>query len=153
MPRNIVVGVHDVTEGNDVILTNYLVAADGTPVVQGDVTGNLSVRVFDISGGGEGRDQDRSIFTDTAIAVATGGLGASGGHIEDTLETVYWDGKDQTGYNFVYALRWDSASSTGPYLRGGHRYKVEFEATLTGGTDFGVMRWFHILNVGTGAAV
>lgn len=152
MPSNISVKRTTVSEGNDVVITNRVVMADGTYLILGDLAGDVfSVRVFDVSGSGEGRAPNTAIFTDTAVNKETGGP-AGGACIFDTLQTTYWDGADGTGYNFLYQLRWDAAGSTGPYLRAGHTYHVKFEADCdsTGTPDFGVVRWMHILDVQPG---
>jgi hypothetical protein len=134
-----------VVEGLDTFLSNRLITADGTQLVTGDVSGTISVRVYDLSAAGEGRDRDRSIFTKTDIALASGGPLTGADHLVNTLETgTYWDGRDTIGMNFCYRLIWNAAGSTGPYLRGGHKYRVDFEVTTTA---FGVMRWTHILDV------
>lgn len=148
MPRSIVTVRSRVKEGNHVYLTNRIIMADGTQLVQSDVGSgsSIEVRVYDISGGGEGRRPDASIFTKTDIGVTTGGPGG-GAAILDTYATTYWDGKDSTGYNFIYKLEWDSAGATGPYLRGGHTYLVEFRVDCDEGDTFGIVRWTHILDV------
>ena len=121
MPSRISVKRTTVSEGNDVVLSNRIVMADGTNLILADLAGDVfSVRVFDMSGAGEGRTPNTSIYSDTAINKTTGGP-EGGACIFDTLQTTYWDGEDGTGYNFVYQLRWDSTGSSGPYLRAGHK--------------------------------
>ena len=152
MPRNISVTRTSVVEGNDVVLTNRIVMADGTNFVLADVVSTtFSVRVFDLSGAGEGRTPNTAIYTDTAVNKTSGGP-TGGACIFDTLQTTYWDGEDGTGYNFAYQLKWDSTGSTGPYMRAGHTYSVQFEADCdaAGAPDFGIMRWKHILDVRPG---
>jgi hypothetical protein len=149
MPSKISVKRSTVVEGNDVFLTNLIVMADGTNLILGDLAGDtFEVRVFDVSGAGEGRTPNTSIYTDATVNKESGGP-AGGACIFDTLQTTYWDGAGGDGYNFVYQLRWDSASSTGPYLRAGHTYHVKFtmDCDSTGSADFGVVRWTHILDV------
>jgi hypothetical protein len=148
MPRATVTVHSSVQEGNDVFLLNRLVTADNTNLVQADVDGTtMSVRVFDLSSGaGVSGDPTTAVFSDTAVAIT--------GVFFDTLQTDgYWDGKDSTGYNFRYMLSWDADNSGGPYLRGGHKYAVEFEADLASGTDFGVMRWRHVITIEDGLAL
>jgi len=139
MPSRIVVTKATVLEGSDAFLAARLLTADDTQLVTTDITGTISVYVYDISDGGQGRRPDQSIFTKTDIVVA--------GTVLNTYATTYWAGKDGTGYNFVYPLRYDAAGTTGPYLRGGHVYLIEFNADATAATDFGTMRWFFILTV------
>jgi len=126
--------------------------ADGTPLLVGDILdGSLAVRVFDVSGAGEGRTPNALIYSDTSIDKESGGP-TGGACVFDTYQTTYWDGRDGTGYNFVYVLKWDSSGSTGPYLRAGHTYHVRFEldGDQTGAADFGVVRWSHILDIDPG---
>lgn len=145
MPRAIVTVHSDVEEGNDVFLTNRIVMADNTQLVQSDVNGNITVNVYPISGAGEGRVQTTSIFTKADISKTA--------VIFDTYQTTYWDGKDATGYNFLYQLQYDATGAAGPYLRGGHSYAVEFSCRADLATDFGTMRWKHILHVRPGLTV
>jgi hypothetical protein len=126
-------------EGSDVFLTNRLITPDGTQLVQADINGTVTVKVYDVSGGGAGRAPTTAIFTKTDIPVST---------VFDTYQTDgYWSGKDDTGYNFRYALLADESGATGPNMVGGHRYGVEFSANLdpSGGTDFGKAVWRHVL--------
>ncbi len=143
MPRATVTPRSQVTEGNDVFLTHRIVTADGTNLVQADLSGTITVRVFDKAQGGEGRDPNTAVFTKTDISKTTGGPGG-GASVLDTLATTYWDGQDGTGYNFVYQLIYDTAASTGPYPRAGHVYLVQFEAATS---SFGTVRWKTILDV------
>lgn len=132
MPSRIVVTRGSILEGSDAWLTARVLTADDTALVTGDITGTITVKVFDVTSGGEGRRPDQSIFTKTDIAVA--------GTVLNAYATTYWAGKDSTGYNFVYPLRYDTAGTTGPYLRGGHTYLVEFSMDTTAATDFGTTR-------------
>lgn len=146
MPRSIVVGKHTIAEGLDVFLSNRLVTADGTNLQIADASGDLSIRVYDLSAAADGRVRDRAIFEKTNVDIdSSGPLDTGKKVISNTLETgSYWDGRDSTGMNFCYQLRWDSSGAVGPHLRGGHKYRVDFELTTT---DFGVLRWTHFLDV------
>lgn len=145
MPRAIVTTHSNVYEGNDVFLTDRIIMADGTQLELADldISDNITVAVYPMSGAGEGRVQGTSIFTKTDIDKNTGGPGG-GQAIWDTYQTTYWDGRDNTGYNFVYQLQYDAAGSDGPRLRGGHNYRVEFSFRTT---NFGTVRWAHTLYI------
>ena len=51
----------------------------------------------------------------------------------------YWNGLDDTGYNFLYRLEFDS----GKY-EAGHRYMAEFAFETTG---YGTIRWAQDLYI------
>lgn len=141
----------NVREGNDIVLTNRIVMADGDALQLVNLAGDISVRVFDMSAAGEGRTPNTAIFTKTDIDKHTGGPD-DGACVFNTYQTKYWDGKGGTGYNFAYQIEWDSAGTTGPYLRAGHTYhvKFEFDGDNTGTDDFGIVRWMHVLKMAPG---
>jgi len=139
MPSRIVVTKANVLEGHDAVLTARLLTADDTPVQLSDVEATMSVYVYDVSDGGAGRRPDNAVFSKTDITTSS--------VISNSYATTYWAGKDGTGYNAVYFLRYDTAGTTGPYLRGGHKYMVEFAVDASTGTDFGIMHWYFLLTV------
>lgn len=132
MPSEVITGRVQIREGEDVFLTGRIVMADGTNLVQADVSSGelIALYVYDKSGAGEGRKPNTTVFSDTSIALS---------NIFDSLQTDgYWDGLDSTGYNFRYQLQWDSAGSDGPYMRANHKYLAQF-SVLT--DSFGKIRW------------
>lgn len=139
MPSQLVVVRKTILEGHDAVLTARILTADDTALQQTDIESTITLNVYDVTAGGKGRRPDSAIFTKTDISTDSA--------VSNTYATTYWAGKDGTGYNFVYFLRHDTAGTTGPYLRGGHKYLVEFSADGTTGTDFGTIRWYFILQV------
>lgn len=149
MPSRITVTKATILEGSDATLSaRVLLSKNETPLMTTDCDGDITLKVYDITAGGEGRRPDQAIFSKTDIDVLTGGP-AGGGAILDTYSTTYWAGKDGTGANFEYQLRYDTTGVTGPYLRGGHRYMCEFSVDASSGTDsdFGTIRWVFVLFV------
>lgn len=139
MPSKILVTKGSVLEGTDAWLSARVLTADDTALVTGDCASTMSVYVYDITDGGEGRRPDQAIFSKTDITTST--------VLSDTYLTTYWAGKDGTGYNTVYQLQYDAAGTVGPYLRGAHTYLVEFVVDASTGTDFGNVRWHFMLYV------
>lgn len=131
----------EVTEGNDIWFVarvlrpdNVVLARDAIDTTGSPNTNAFQVRVFDISKdslgtGTNGRevhneDIDSSSLTSILlIATATAALTNDG----------YWDGLDDTGYNFRYQLAYDSSK-----YEAGHRYMAEFAFETT---SYGIIRW------------
>lgn len=147
MPAKLTVIRASVQEGGSPILSGRILTADETPLVQGDIASNtVSLNVYDVSPGGEGRRAATAIFTKTDISTTAGGPGGVACiNSSTTYVTTYWNGKDGTGYNFAYRLIYDTSGATGPYLRGGHTYRCEFSASA--GSTFGTVQWHFILHV------
>lgn len=141
MPRTVQTIRAQVIEGNDVFLMARVVTADNTILTTTDTgSADVEVRVFDKSGAGQGRTPNDAIFEKTDITDDTviAALSTDG----------FWDGLDSTGYNFKYALQYDPAGTTGPYLRANHQYLVQFQVVAaSGGTDFGTVHWSFVLDV------
>lgn len=131
--------VTEVTEGNDIYLTARVRLADSTLVDSADFASAaggdtvIEVRVFDMTKeslgtGSNGRQVLSDDITKTDI----------GTYLFDTLQTDgYWNGVDDTGYNFRYRAK---ASGSAPVFayEAGHRYQIEF-ALLT--DSQGKIRW------------
>jgi len=145
MPSKLTMIRASVQEGGSPILAARVLTADETPLQQGDISANtVSLSVYDVSPGGQGRRPATAIFEKTDISTTAGGPGGIA-CISDTYATTYWNGKDSTGYNFVYRLIYDATGATGPYLRGGHTYRCEFSCDA--GSTFGSVQWHFILYV------
>lgn len=146
MPARISVTKATILEGNDAVLSARIILVNDSALLTTDCDGDITLNVYDVTTGGEGRRPDQAVFTKTDIAVATGGPTGAGA-ILDTYSSTYWAGKDGVGANFEYQLRFDSAGTTGPNLKGAHRYLCEFSVDAASGadTDYGVIRWFFVL--------
>lgn len=138
MPSRIVVTRGTVLEGSDAWLSARVLTADDTPLLTTDCESTMSVYVYDITDGGQGRRPDQAIYSDTTLTTSS--------VVSNSYATTYWAGKDSTGYNTLYQLVYDSSGASGPYLRGGHRYLVEFYVDATTGS-FGPVRWYFDLTI------
>ena len=130
-----------VTEGNDIWFVarvlkpdNVVLGRDSIDGSGGSNTDAFQVRVYDITKdslatGVNGRQVHTENIADNALTnillIAT-----SGGVLTNDG---YWNGLDDTGYNFRYRLEFDS----GKY-EAGHRYMAEFAFETTG---YGTIRW------------
>ena len=113
MPRTVQTIRAQVTEGNDAWLMARVVRADNVVVDDADLAdlsaGNntdLSVRVFDISNAGAGRDPNTPVFS--LIASTVGPTGVANSTISVLTVDGFWDGIDDVGYNFKYQLQYDN---------------------------------------------
>jgi hypothetical protein len=131
-----------VIEGNDIWFVARVTRPDNVVLSRAEIAGGgagtnadaLQVRVYDISKdslatGVNGRQVHTENLADNAltsillIATSSDALTNDG----------YWNGLDDTGYNFRYRLEFDS----GKY-EAGHRYMAEFAFETTG---YGTIRW------------
>jgi hypothetical protein len=88
-----------------------LVDRDGDIQVQGDYTGTVTLKVFDLASD----DADTAVYSNTAITVAS--------VVTNTLQT--WD-TDSTGWNFEHGV-----TSNNLTWEGGHTYRVCYFLTNT----------------------
>lgn len=130
-----------VTEGNDIWFVARVLRPDNVALARDAISGSggsntdaFQVRVYDITKdslgtGTNGRQVHTENFADNAltstllIATESAALTNDG----------YWNGLDDTGYNFRYQLVFDS----GKY-EAGHRYMAEF---IFETTSYGRIRW------------
>lgn len=130
-----------VTEGNDIWFVarvlrpdNVVLARDAISGSGGSNTDAFQVRVYDITKdslgtGTNGRQVHSADAADNALtsilltATDSAALTSDG----------YWNGLDDTGYNFRYQLAFDSSK-----YEAGHRYMAEFAFETT---SYGTIRW------------
>ena len=130
-----------VTEGNDVWFVARVLRPDNVILSRDviDTTGSpnpdaLQIRIYDISRdslgtGANGRQVHSANLASDALdnnlltATPSASLTNDG----------YWDGLDDTGYNFIYQLAFDATK-----YEAGHRYMAEFAFETS---DYGTIRW------------
>lgn len=130
-----------VTEGNDIWFVarvlkpdNVVLGRDSIDGSGGSNTDAFQVRVYDISKdslgtGANGRQVHSEDRADNALSTILL-IATSGGVLQNDG---YWNGLDDTGYNFRYQLAYDSTK-----YEAGHRYMVEFAFETT---QYGTIRW------------
>lgn len=106
-----------VREGEDVFLVERITRPDGTLHVPGDFGGVNPVRL---------RVYDRSLSSPTVPAYAPADSAIAGVVIDPALVDGLWEGRDSTGYNFVFRIK----PADFRFL-GGRIYDVEFALTGT----------------------
>lgn len=123
--------VMNVREGEDVFFVERITRPDGTLHVPGDFPGGTPVAL---------EIWDRTAEAAPAyipVPVALGGI-----VFTPALTDGYWEGRDSTGYNFIFRL------PTGAFpLSGGRIYDVEFSLTGTFGGSAIVKRVLFVVNV------
>jgi hypothetical protein len=146
----------EVVEGNDVWLVARVLRPDNVVVSQTDLASSdaLTVRVYDItktslSTGLNGRQ----VLNKSYASGAAGDYVLLATSSSALLTDGYWNGIDDTGYNFRYRLEVtnDNGGTEGEdwvSLEAGHRYHVEFSiSTPNGASGFGDIRWSQQLYV------
>ena len=156
MPSKAIVSTGEVMEGNDWFLTYRVLRADGVLVTRADIdadggggTNWLTIKAYDL--GTSAAVADAALLTATVTNTAANiakhlMLANTSGTL---LTDGFWNGVDSTGYNFFYKL------SSQSWMKGGNRYKIEFDANLTaattdsthGSVSYGSVRWASIIYV------
>ena len=121
MPAQVYITRGETFEGVDPVIVQQINTADGTQLLQADVTGStVSFTVYYLDGGAP------------TTSVATGTVTVSSS-VFDTLQTDgYWDGLDDTGYNFRHTM------PAANLANGAGRYRIDYLAVTT---SFNTIVW------------
>lgn len=140
---------HEVTEGNDVWLVARVLRPDNVPVSQADLASGsdaVEVHVYDITTASLGTGANgRQVLNKTIAQGAAGSIVAIATGSTPLLNDGYWNGYDDSGYNFIYQLEVTDASGGQEgtdyvELQAGRRYQVEF-TIRTGSNSYGDIKW------------
>jgi hypothetical protein len=156
MPSESIVSTGEATEGVDWFLVSRIVRADNVLVTRADIdadggggTNWLTVKAYDLSS--QAAVADEAVYSATVNNIAANI--AKHLMMVDTSATPltdgFWGGVDSTGYNFFYKVPY------GAWMKGGNRYRIEFDAALTaattdathGSVTYGNSRWAAIIYV------
>lgn len=131
-----------VIEGNDIWFVARVTRPDNVVLSRAEITGGgagtnadaLQIRVYDISKDSLGTGTNgRQVHTENLADNALTSILLIATSSDALTNDGYWNGLDDTGYNFRYRLEFDS----GKY-EAGHRYMAEFAFETTG---YGTIRW------------
>ena len=145
----------EVVEGNDVWLVARVLRPDNVPVSQADLASGsdaVEVHVYDITTSSLGTGANgRQVLNKTIAQGSAGSIVVIATGSDPLVTDGYWNGYDDTGYNFIYQI--EVSDSSGGLegvdhvaLQAGRRYQVEF-TIRTGANAFGNIKWAQQLYI------